>query len=107
MVSNDSKFSHISVSSDDVDEMVIHAGVRTSVPSASSSVDDGSHHETVDASPHSLDNPESVDQGEGNPSEESQADLQLEPMSLTQKIVIVLALLGVTAIVVYYILFMR
>lgn len=121
------KFSRITVTDDEEDDVVIHAGMRPAPTSPSSSsgvapIDDGSDGESKtqadqqqnrekapasaksetprsDASPNSP-------KADKSYHETTAEDLKATPMSLTQKIVIVLAALLIIAFIAY-VMFMR
>ena len=112
MTLDETKFSRITVT-DDEDDVVIHAGVRTQSEPEAAPVDapsqDAESEEDPDATREgasSAAGPETAPAAERAYRETTSEDLEADPMSLTQKAVIVLAALGVVVLVVYF-TFMR
>ncbi|BAK44329.1 hypothetical protein [Eggerthella sp. YY7918] len=107
MAVDETKFSHITVSDDEDDDIVIQAGSRVSEPLPDEV-------EVVSVSAQDAVSSQVEDQKVVNerPSKESSRtkeyrettaeDLEVGPMSLTQKIVIAVAVLAIIAFAVYY-----
>lgn len=132
-MADDARFSHITVGSDDDDDIVIHAGARHAP--AGDEAGFGAHASRVEAgaeaqrvasaeAPHAAPAPKppsAVFQHELRPAharreandagarreDAPQDDLDVGPMSFTQKIVLILAAALLVAAVAYYFLFMR
>ncbi len=118
MASGDTKFSHITVNADDDDDFVIQAGLRPSAPAPEPAQTDGA----VPSEP-SFDAPSSTeDEREASAADDVRSssadskkgyrettaeDLEVEPMSAMQKIIIAVALLAIVGFIAYYVLFMR
>lgn len=106
---DETKFSHITVTSDDEDEFVIQAGARTGSPSRdaapepSTVPDEALERETPAPAPSE---PSSRASSDDEYHQTTLEDLETTPMSTTQKVVIVAALLLIAGFVVYY-LFLR
>ena len=90
MVAGEPKFSHITVTPDDEDDVVIQAGARPTRPA-----------DPAPASPC-----EEEKAGNEGYRETTMDDLKAAPMPLAQKVVLALAAVGVVAIVAWY-LFLR
>lgn len=106
MAAGEPKFSHITVTPDEDDDVVIQAGARPARPvaptprpdpvPAAPSADEASAPEPVEATP-------SEDEGYR---ETTLDDLKAVPMPVAQKIVLALGVVGVIAVVAWY-LFLR
>lgn len=106
MAAGEPKFSHITVTPDEDDDVVIQAGARPARPvaptprpdpvPAAPSADEASAPEPVEATP-------SEDEGYR---ETTLDDLKAAPMPVAQKIVLALGVVGVIAVVAWY-LFLR
>lgn len=117
MISDDAKYSHIAVSSDDEDDVVIHAGIRSdgeraAVSRTDEERDDGelrsrSENGAEDASPDEGVAGEEAPAGRGSHPADSfrettEEDLAHTSMSTMQKTIIAVALLVVVGFVIYY-----
>ena len=114
VASGDTKFSHITVSADDDDDVVIQAGAR---PSGSGARAPEPREEPAAPEPAPV-APEPEPQEEPAPAaqpardakryrETTAEDLEAEPMSAMQKAIIAVALAAVVGFVLYYLFFMR
>lgn len=112
MAAGESKFSHITVTPDDEDDIVIQAGAR---PARFADPAPASPREEEPASEPAAANGSSTDEGAQPKREKAENegyrettmdDLKAAPMPLAQKIVLALAAMGVVAIVAWY-LFLR
>ena len=111
MAAGDPKFSHITVTPDDEDDVVIQAGARparTAAPTPAPSADDA----VVEPDDAASGEPEAVEERE-EPSAEDEGyqgttldDLEAAPMPIAQKIVLALGAVAVIAVVAWY-LFLR
>lgn len=115
MAAGEPKFSHITVTPDDEDDVVIQAGARparAAAPAAepafapaARTVDD----EAVEQAAEDAAAPEPADEDSAEDAgfqETTLDDLESAPMSVAQKIVIALGVVGVIAVVAWY-LFLR
>ena len=118
MISDDAKYSHIAVSSDDEDDVVIHAGIRgddderaavsrTTEQRADGELRPRPGDEAGDVSPdESATGEEASDDRESHPAdsfrETTEEDLAHTSMSTMQKTIIAVALLVVVGFVIYY-----
>ncbi|MBU5406449.1 SURF2 Surfeit locus protein 2 [Paraeggerthella hongkongensis] len=121
MASGDTKFSHITVNADDDDDFVIQAGLRPSAPAPEPAQTDGAvpSEPSFDAPSSTEDEREASAADDARPSsagsksskkgyrETTAEDLEVEPMSAMQKIIIAVALLAIVGFIAYYVLFMR
>lgn len=116
MTPGDTKFSHITVHADDDDEFVIQAGASSAQDDAPVSVDPSIENAAPQAAPteHKQADPSDAEQvsdaEHANSSNKYQPttveDLKAEPMSVTQKVVIVAAIVFIAGFIVYNV-FMR
>lgn len=115
---DETKFSRIAVTNDDEDDVVIHAGARPEPAqqpaSSGGSPQDGALPDEPDAQRPDESEAASISAapaGGKKPDkgyrETTAEDLEPVPMSLTQKVVIVLAALLIVGAVAYYFVFMR
>lgn len=114
MASDEKKFSHITVTSDD-DDVVIQAGVRSSdtAPDDEVVVDEvvepqADNEAVPESSSTSRGDADETDRGDVAASDTSYRettaeDLEVEPMSLMQKVIIGVALVAIVAFVAYYV----
>lgn len=96
MVSNNDGFSHIAVTPDDGDDVVIEAGSRPRAQERSAGDSDPRRGRPAEADP-----PQPAGGRDGY-RETSLEDLKGAPMPLMQKAIIAVALIGVIAFAVYY-----
>ena len=89
-MANSKEFSHITVTADDDDDVVIQAGV----------VEEPAAEEPVEEAP--LEEP--VDEPGAEEAETTLDDLEATKMSTTQKVIIVVAVLGIVAFAAWYLL---
>ena len=107
-MANSKEFSHITVTADDDDDVVIQAGV-VEEPAAEEPVEEAPLEEPVDE-PAAEEADDAVKEGAGETAdaasyhETTLDDLEATKMSTTQKVIIVVAVLGIVAFAAWYLL---
>lgn len=108
-MANSKEFSHITVTADDDDDVVIQAGV-VEEPAAEEPVDEPAAEEADDAVAEAVEEAAVEKEGAGETAdatsyhETTLDDLEATKMSTTQKVVIVVAVLGIVAFAAWYLL---
>ena len=108
-MANSKEFSHITVTADDDDDVVIRAGV-VEEPAAEEPVDEPAAEEADDAVAEAVEEAAVEKEGAGETAdaasyhETTLDDLEATKMSTTQKVIIVVAVLGIVAFAAWYLL---
>lgn len=108
-MANSKEFSHITVTADDDDDVVIQAGV-VEEPAAEEPVDEPGAEEADDAVAEAVEEAAVEKEGAGETAdavsyhETTLDDLEATKMSTTQKVIIVVAVLGIVAFAAWYLL---
>ena len=108
-MANSKEFSHITVTADDDDDVVIQAGV-VEEPAAEEPVDEPAAEEADDAVAEAVEEAAVEKEGAGETAdaasyhETTLDDLESTRMSTTQKAIIVVAVLGIVAFAAWYLL---
>lgn len=108
-MANSKEFSHITVTADDDDDVVIQAGV-VEEPAAEEPVDEPAAEEADDAVAEAVEEAAVEKEGAGETAdaasyhETTLDDLEATKMSTTQKVIIVVAVLGIVAFAAWYLL---